>query len=653
MKRAFFISTFFLFSISAARADVAQCPEWVENPLTTRAGATVATVADQRVSACKRLAASPRCKEAYGRIEAGGHDSEEYKRTCSSAELKSNDENFFLSGQKIYGCAIGVGDAVIGDFARSLGEGAAKIVTDFQIDSYCNKHLDYKKMLYLSHNATMPPDLQVKIPPDNILNAYSCSDLRGNIYEENRYLWVKKQRTAPAKPSTSSDGLGLVTLSKRKLKELGIDVECYNPKKAVELICSTTSYVAMAAAIPISAVYKLKTAAGLASELSKAAEITRVGEAESAAVETAKTAANVSKSQAAPNASVRSAIADWSKKFFTPVEVPKEVRVESVIKKTEADLDYLDRLGVEGHVTKDPTYLRTNVETFKKTKLTTKAGEAKNYGVVFEVDRLPPAGSATGPGANAFRHPLMAEYKKKLEAMGYRLVVDTSIDYTGAGAYHWSHNHVIALRPNSSWQTFLHEFQHAEFAHYLERNFYSMQINVMDLGKPLATVLKPETLQALGTERVQRLETLIKKGLPELAVNETLSVDAELKVMGFRRYVPILGSGTEKYALRHQINELTDVAARRALQPIEAKTMNEAKLRYAKLIAYDSAGVAVGFVGASVGEYAAIRAVLNDARAPDLTGSHDPNSYAQIIYNEKGDTLAQKPDGTWVTLSRK
>jgi hypothetical protein len=348
----------------------------------------------------------------------------------------------------------------------------------------------------------------------------------------------------------------------------------------------------------------------------------------------------------APNPGAASWIRDFFKNFFKPINAPSSVSVKNVAAQTASDIKSLDKMGVKFRPSNDPTCLDGNVNTWNKTKLETSPGQKPDYGKVLTIDELPPPGTATGPSTNALLHPEMAAYKAKLEQMGYRLTVDTSTPFTGAGAYQWSYTKVVSLRPDSTWQTFLHEFQHAEFSHYLEGGFSRLEASVAN-GGTVRGLMSPQMVQTLGADKVQRLQTLLEKGLPELAINETLSVEAELRVMGFRRYIPLVGTGTEKYALRHQITELNKIAeSGGTLSTAQSKTLSQAKTRYAALLAYDTGGpaAAAGALGAT--EIGALKLYQKN-------GDKDPNSYLQIVYDDRGNVLGQRQDGSWIKLQKK
>ncbi len=376
---------------------------------------------------------------------------------------------------------------------------------------------------------------------------------------------------------------------------------------------------------------------GVVSKLGKTSKaVDAIGSAESA----------VAASTTTPNPGIAKWTQNLFKNSFKPFNAPSSVKMSGVEAQTARDIKSLNKMKIKFHPSEDPTILNSNVNTWKETKLEVPLGKKPDYGKVLTIDELPPPGTARGPNTNAFLHPEMADYKAKLEQMGYRLTVDTSTPFTGAGAYQLPYTKVVSLRPDSSWRIFLHEFQHAEFAYYLERDFSKLEASVAS-GKTMRDVMSPQLVQTLGGDRVQKLQNLLEKGLPKTAVNETLSVDAELRVMGFRRYIPLIGTGSEMYALRHQITELNKITdSGGILRAEQSKALSQAKMRYAALLANDVGGSAAA-IGVLGGTEIAVKKVYQQR------ADKDPNSYLQIVYDNKGNVLGQKKDGSWAYLQKK
>lgn len=140
-------------------------------------------------------------------------------------------------------------------------------------------------------------------------------------------------------------------------------------------------------------------------------------------------------------------------------------------------------------------------------------GLGRYDGKVLRVEDLPPAAQSVKPSTPALLHPQMAEYKSKIEALGYTLVIDTSMNFTGASAYHYAEKRVLALTPTSTWPELEHEFQHAEFEHYLSKDFNHV-VRMVEGGASLSSVLPADVLEQLGKGRVRRLEKLMRERDP-------------------------------------------------------------------------------------------------------------------------------------------
>ena len=323
---------------------------------------------------------------------------------------------------------------------------------------------------------------------------------------------------------------------------------------------------------------------------------------------------------------------------FVPINMPKTVS-SAAIRVSEGNMiSRLRQLGIETTpIAREAevggmgsTYVERNVRLWKTQ---TMEGEAY-YGTLRKVTKLPPAGTEASASTNAFLHPEMAKYKQRLDDMGYTLAIDTSLPQTGAEAYNWGYRKVVAMRPDSNWQTFVHEFQHVEYDRYLKRRFDKLRVAV-SRGNKLEDVLKLKIQNRIGPERVRRLQNLLKKEVPELAINEALSVDEELRVLGFRRYIPGVGSRSVKYSLRYRISLLEKVPRRTAVQE---KTLIEAKRQYETLNRYENLPTVAAAAGLTVASGAITHKILY------------PEDYRQIVYDENGNVVAQKHNGAWESL---
>jgi hypothetical protein len=317
---------------------------------------------------------------------------------------------------------------------------------------------------------------------------------------------------------------------------------------------------------------------------------------------------------------------------YRPIKVPAVVKISDLYKADARISKQLDEMNVKySPIVRDPkieargmTTLEANVVKFPKQRLDLEGGIKPYYGQLLKVDELPPPGKDLGAKTIALQHPEMAAYKKRIEDMGYNLVIDTSISTTGAEAYIFDFTKVLALSPKSSWQTFVHEFQHVEFNRFLRDKAWGFQLEV-NKKKRLTDVMRLRTQKRLGADRVKKLEKLLKKQVPKGAIDEALSVDAELRVLGLRRFVPGVGSRSQKYALRYQISLLEKHTAR---TPIQDETLRKGKETYKWLERYEQ-----------------VPTVAATAPLVGVSG-FAAEKYLQVFYDDDL-MLAQKSDGNW------
>jgi hypothetical protein len=268
----------------------------------------------------------------------------------------------------------------------------------------------------------------------------------------------------------------------------------------------------------------------------------------------------------------------------------------------------------------------------------------KFYGTVYKIKKLPPPAKKGKATTWALEHPEMEAYLQKLHAAGYELVIDTSIISTQLGAYHSAYEKVIALRPNSTWQDFLHEFQHFEFARSVRPRFAQLlrlrNIDRRDLLKD------KDWVRIVGYEKLKRIQELIDRGItPELAINEQLSVDAELAAIGWKRYLPYIGTQPRKYALEHRITELQNLGD--AITAQQKSDLIKAQLALRSL---QAAEIGTAFVAPPL----AVIGLLDLA----LTTEHNevratPNEYVQIYYDLHGNIIGERHDGTLDLITKK
>ncbi|HEY1079487.1 MAG TPA: hypothetical protein VGE46_05295, partial [Bdellovibrio sp.] len=239
-----------------------------------------------------------------------------------------------------------------------------------------------------------------------------------------------------------------------------------------------------------------------------------------------------------------------------------------------------------------------------------------------EVVELPEPLASTSGYSQALFHPEMAAYKKKLEDMGYKLVIDPTLSITDVAGYHQRETMTVALGVESSWTTFRHEFRHAEFADAIGnyRKFID-HYNLKATNKSLLEIWGGPggPVEKLGKESVLKIEKMVKQGQNELAINETLAVDAELKSLGWKRFIPVVHATHVDYAYSYQVKSA-------------GKAGKDATISRRKMWAQEvGAGIAV--VGGGIKS-------LNELFSESV----------QVLYRADGEMIAQSKDGTWVQI---
>lgn len=273
-------------------------------------------------------------------------------------------------------------------------------------------------------------------------------------------------------------------------------------------------------------------------------------------------------------------------------------------------------------------------------------GAANHRGFRGELHRIaelpPPMKGATGR-TPALQHPEMAAALERVRALGYDVVIDTTVRNTGAGAYFGPGLRRIAIDSRTPWASFKHELEHLEFHERVRPHLATMKQTVAGNGS-LVSGLPREVVADIGRDRVRRIEGLLRRGLtPTNAIDETLAVDAELRALGWHRYKPGgMGPPTAQYALRHQITDLRALEKRVGLTPEQKRTLAAAEQQHRLLDFYRRNGSVVLAGGAAVGGVTAGGGAL---LIDHLSSGARP--YQEILYDANGNLIGVRPDGSW------
>lgn len=182
----------------------------------------------------------------------------------------------------------------------------------------------------------------------------------------------------------------------------------------------------------------------------------------------------------------------------------------------------------------------------------------------FEVRSIAPRHPGPAhPDTETLLHPELQSYLTRLHEMGYTLRVDPlQSRVLNVGGSVNSGTRTLTLPPHSTWQDFVHEYQHVLYNHFNIREVINSNLR---RGARLSDVVPRETLaqwEAHGVQ-IRELERSMARGLPDVAANESGAVRAELEALrraGISRF-SMASLGARRYALAHQIAELTSIPA--------------------------------------------------------------------------------------------
>lgn len=328
---------------------------------------------------------------------------------------------------------------------------------------------------------------------------------------------------------------------------------------------------------------------------------------------------------------------------FSPLKASKTVSQAEVQRTHDESLARLAAMGVKTERIGTDTALEGDFwSRIELTDLPPGAASARGFrGEIHRITELPKPVSRGTPSTPALQHPEMAEALRRARELGYDVVLDTTVTKTGAGAYFDPFTRRIALKPNSTWATFQHELQHLEFSEYVRPNMAKIR-RIVDAKGDLTIGLPADVVADIGRERLQKIDSLIRRGVtPTNSIDESLSVDGDLRALGWRRYLPTTGGPEiQRYALRHRITDLTALKAVRPLTPEEARALEDSIRQHRQLELYQRHGNAallgtgglVGATGVGAGLYT------------ELTRD---SGFERIYYDTKGNLVGVRADGSW------
>jgi hypothetical protein len=174
-------------------------------------------------------------------------------------------------------------------------------------------------------------------------------------------------------------------------------------------------------------------------------------------------------------------------------------------------------------------------------------------------------------GTRALQHPRLPVYLDRLKSVGGSLLVDSSlgVSYCGSAGYLLSQSRSVVIKPQTTWNEFIHEFSHLDFTlgrSALERAFQWS-------GRSWKSVLEgnPQAISSRDEEKFQRVAGIhpilleARKLLQEtglcsenlLSIDETIAVRRQMELFEGEGYGPNhpMVLHFREYALEWQLYE--------------------------------------------------------------------------------------------------
>ncbi|MGE5087150.1 MAG: hypothetical protein ACM3MG_12665 [Bacillota bacterium] len=233
------------------------------NPFRTRA------LQDVSQNSCIQMLKSKQCQDLFAKMRAKGEHPEDKALKCQ--DQSSLSRAFEASRDYAVGCQIGgwnfVKESFVG-LGTAIGEGAAQIVlgmeTENAVNKACNADLKMKASLYSIYNQDLPKLLKMPLPPVKDLESKSCAAIKLDL---SRHSWqrpkevgmsiINKQMAGKALTAEEEEfqawgrsrtsgpkNINLLGEAKAKLKEMGIQLDCYSAKAAAAMTCEAIAQIA-------------------------------------------------------------------------------------------------------------------------------------------------------------------------------------------------------------------------------------------------------------------------------------------------------------------------------------------------------------------------------------------------------------------------
>lgn len=178
-------------------------------------------------------------------------------------------------------------------------------------------------------------------------------------------------------------------------------------------------------------------------------------------------------------------------------------------------------------------YIKGNVKMKAKSEI-----ETSELGKMYKIEKLPNVQNSTKKDI-AITHPEIATTIEKLEKMGYKTLIDTSLNNAPLKSIRSDSPKYIAINSQTTWNELKEQYKSVQFKYYIENEINKNLdlVSIRYLDKSLIEVLPTKIVQKYGIEKIKEIEKLITKNQLTLdGVEKTLQSREKIKKMGVIQY---------------------------------------------------------------------------------------------------------------------
>lgn len=336
---------------------------------------------------------------------------------------------------------------------------------------------------------------------------------------------------------------------------------------------------------------------------------------------------------------------------LAPVVYPKQIKSLEVLRDSKEAKRALTRMGVKFEEVDGVTAAQSAIKHHGAEEI---GGESSQMRAL-RVMETPRKKAARSGFSKALLHPDFDRYKKLAEEWGASIVVDPTLKASKVAGMFFPVQKRIAIRADSPWYVFIHEFEHLRFSRAMSPEL----LQKIRHGESILKLVPKETLDYFGRDYLLAIQKLyVERGWPLNSINEHLAVQAERGAMRnsplLHRIVrPVRSLQAEQYALSHLIHDLHQTAKSRPLTVIEIQELDQAIARYRRIELslreyHSTEGVAIG-VGLGVPPLLAIshfrsKDYPQPSQPPRPPESASSKTYLRLKW--EGEKLVPLPDSS-------